>query len=118
MDHHIPLLRMACHSVSDRWSGYVIVEDFDDEEDEDPNRAPRNGIPDMDRRGMIRIVAKDVVDGALKRVKLERVCKMAEKRGLKRMGGMSFLWGSVLVVPSPKTQDGTSVGGQMIITYA
>lgn len=58
------------------------------EEEEDPNKAPRKGIPDIDRKGTVRTVAKDVADVALDRVKWENVEKMAEKSGLNRIGGM------------------------------
>lgn len=71
-------------------SGYVIVDEVDEE---DPNKAPRNGIPDMDRSGTGRRAAKDAVNGAPGRVKLEKVWKTAERKGLNRMGGMEFCKG-------------------------
>lgn len=79
--------------MSERLSGYVIVDEVDEE---DPNKAPRNGIPDMDRSGTGRRGAKDAVDGAPGRVKLEKVWKIAEMKGLNRMGGMELYKGPKL----------------------
>ena len=42
----LPLFKIACHSSSLRWSGYVMFE----EEDFEPKRAPRKGIVGIDER--------------------------------------------------------------------
>lgn len=47
----IPLLSTARHSSSLRWSGYVMLGEEEEEDLEEPNSAPRNGMPDMDRKG-------------------------------------------------------------------
>ena len=55
-------------------------------EDDEPKRAPKKGIPDMeDRRGIGRKAAKVAACGDLKRVKLENVYSRPEKNGVKRM---------------------------------
>lgn len=40
------MFKIACHSSSLRWSGYVMFE----EEDFEPKRAPRKGIVGIDER--------------------------------------------------------------------
>jgi hypothetical protein len=42
----IPLFRTACHSPSERWSGYVILAEAGVE----LKRDPKNGIDGIDRR--------------------------------------------------------------------
>lgn len=77
------MFKTARHSSLLRLSGYDMSDDFEAEE---PNRAPRMGMPDMDRRGGgLRNALRPTRGGAGRKRKWERVWRKVAKNGLYRM---------------------------------
>lgn len=61
---------------------------LDDLEDDEPKRAPRKGIPDIDAlRGIGLIALSCAVGGFLRRVTFEKVYRIEENSGEKRIEG-------------------------------